>query len=406
MNTPLTSSSTTTPAGRDRAFQALRLVLMLVAMAFLGAGCGDDDPVQPGTSFEVRGLVLRLGAVDTVVVDTTGVRGSLHMQENTSVENIDLLFIKKDGTREVPGSEYSLAWTIADPSILDIQAGSAWRFNVQGKNAGATTVVFTLLKGTSVVYTSPTINVSVSAMASGLKAGDTLVYDFYERDSENVRTDAGRQEKTWYVLRSNLSFQGKTDVVEILEIATAVSGGAVISRDTLYVQMAADGSFYQFDMLRSLLNRVEGGEVLSDKLPQKWIRVSNTSQSGASSWAAMDVDSVEANNITLPDVPLALNMAFRLDATHKGRVGTTVGAGSYPDAVHTDHSLRLNARLAAFPVPVLYDSIMVRFDVSSRDGLVRQVVDSKTLVASAAGQSQNLMVNGYEMELKSYKRAQ
>lgn len=387
--------------GRGMAsLRAARLFLLFAAIAVAGAGCGDDDPVQPGTSaFEARGVVLSLGTADTVVVDTTSLRGSLQLEENTTIENINVNFIRKDGTRGVPGSGYTLNWTVADPAIAEIQSSSAWQFKVTGKRAGSTTATFKLMNGSTTAYTSPAIAITVSGV--GFMAGDSLTYSYQDLDQAN-QPSGSQQRKTWTVLRTGITYKDSSNVTEILERTTDMAGTIEGPRDTVYIKVGADGSIYQFDLLRSILYRADGGQDLGDQLPEQWVRISNPKQTTAATWAAMGVDSIDVKNLEFSGTQL--NIAFRLDATHQGRVSTTVAGTVYPNAAHTDLRLRLNVRPSAFPIPLLFDSLMVRNDASVREGILRQVLESKTLQTSLGGQALSLPVNGYRMELTSYIR--
>lgn len=400
MNTPWNFLRQFSSGGRAVTMRAIGMFLLLVSL--VAAGCG-DDPAQPSPGFEVRGLALRIGSVDTVVVDSTSIRGSLRLETGATAGPIDVQFIKKDGTRGVPDTEYTLAWTIADPSILSIESVSAWQFRVQGKKQGTTQTTFRLMKNGNAVYTSPGIPITVGRAAFAV--GDTLVYDFYSRDMDNQRVASSRQQKTWHVLRSNIAYQGKTGVTEILEVTTDVSGSVEMGRDTIYMQMASNGEMHQYDMLRTLLSRVDGAaEILGGALPAQWTLVANTQMQSTGSWKSLGVDSVEVKNITLPGVPAALNMAFKLNASHKGQESLTVPAGAYT-VLRTDHKLKIDVRPAAFPISALSDSVGVRFSVTAAEGIVSQIFESKLMEASLLGQTQQLVLIGFEMELASYKRA-
>jgi len=400
MNTPSTFIRRIA-AGRRGAVRALTLVMVATSVAVIGCG---DDPVAPSSDFEARGIALQIGSVDTVIVDATSLQGSLQVEAGAAVENIGVQFIRMDGTRGVPGSGYSLGWTVADTSIASIESSAAWQFRLVGKKEGSTTVTFQLMKGANAIYTSGAVPIEVAGGA-GFAMGDTLVYNFYDRDMANNRIEASRQRKTWYVLRTGITYEDSTGVTEILEVTSDANGSMELERDTIYMRTAADGAVYQYDMLRSLLGRVEGAELLGDLLPAQWVRIGSVMTEGTGSWFALGVDSIDVSNVNLPGVPVALSMGLRMDASHKGKMGVTVPAGAYDDAFRTDHSLRLNVRPAGFPISALFDSVMVRFDISAKDGLINRTFQSKVMTAELLGQSQDLPVVGYEMELVSYKRA-
>lgn len=400
MNTPWNFLRRFSSGGRAITMRAIGMFLMLASLAVVGCG---DDPAQPSPSFEVRGLALRIGTVDTVVVDTTSMRGSLRMETGATLGPIDVQFIKKDGTRGVPGAEYTLAWSIADPSIVSIESVAAWQFRIQGKKQGTTETTFRLMKDGNAVYTSPSIPVTVGR--SVFTVGDTLVYDFYDRDMDNQRVASSRQQKTWHVLRSNIQYEGKTGVTEILEVTTTGGGSVETGRDTIYIQMAQNGEVHQYDMLRMLLTRADGAaEVLGTALQPQWILIGNTQMQTSASWNALNADSVEVKNITLPGVPTALNMAFRMNASHKGQENLTVPAGAYT-VLRTDHKVSIVVRPAAIPIPILSDSVGARFAITSAEGIVASIFESKVMEAMLLGQTQQLPIIGFEMELVAYKPA-
>ncbi len=389
-------------AGKGRAIAALRatrLFLLFGAIAVAGAGCSTEEPVQPQTQLQARGMVLQARGLDTVVVDTTSMRGSLHVEENATIDSIRVSFIAKDGSQVMAESGYTLSWTVADPAIAEIQSHSAWFIKLTGKRAGSTTATFKLTNGSTTIYTSPAIGITVSGV--GFAAGDSLVYSYQDLDQAN-QPSGSQQRKTWTVLRTGITYKDSSNVTEILERITDMSGTIEGPRDTVYIKVGADGSIYQFDLLRSILYRAEGGQDLGDQLPEQWVRVSNPKQTTAATWAAMGVDSIDVKNLEFSGTQL--NIAFRLDATHQGRVATTVAGTAYPNAAHTDLRLRLNVRPSAFPIPLLFDSLMVRNDASAREGILRQVLESKTLQTSLGGQALSLPVTGYRMELTSYIR--
>ena len=379
-----------------------------VAMLALAAGCGDDDPVAPA-GFEAKGLALRIGTADTVV-DSSSVKGMIEVQEGGTTADISLLFIaKSDGKRTVPtGSEYTLSWSVANSNVASIESVSAWSFRVKGKQAGSTTATFSLSKNNSVVYTSSpvTIRVNAVAVAAGWQVGDTLIYDYYDRDTMNKKQAQFKKTRLWTVLRADISLDGRDKVSEILEVTYDTTMQNEFDRDTLYLTIASDGSIYQYDLLRKLLERVEGGNAFSSNLQPLWVRVSSPNTAGAAAWSSIGVDSLYVPNITAPGIPTSLNAIFWMNASHKGTQSVTVPAGIFPNAVRTDHMLRLNVKIAgSIPLTILNDSIPTRIEASAREGILYHSFDSKKLVASVPGVlTQILPVTGFDMELKAVKR--
>jgi hypothetical protein len=98
-----------------------------------------------------------------------------------------------------------------------------------------------------------------------------------------------------------------------------------------------------------------------------------------------------------------MNVTFWMNAAHKGTQPVTVLAGSYPSAVQTDHTLRLEVKLAGgLPLPVLNDSLLAQVKASAQDGILYHSFDSRTLITLIG--NQRLPVTGFDMELKSVKR--
>jgi hypothetical protein len=400
-------------AGRLRAAVARTLALFAITgfVGMIAAGCGEDSVTPPPAGFEAQGLVLRVNAADTVV-DSSGVRGSLSVMENDLTAEISLLFIaKSDAKRTVPtGSEYKLAWSVADTTIASIESASSWSFKVRGRKAGSTTATLKLMNGTATIFTSSSIAITVTAAASGLHVGDTATFNFVDRDTTNKNVSGTEKTKVWTVMREDLSIYGRTKVTEVLEVTYDAAGTAELERDTLYLQFAGDGSVYEYDMLRRLLVRVSGGDAFGSSLPPYWVKVTNTSAASASAWTSVvnnsnaAVDSIRVDNVSAPGIPAAMNVVFKMTAMHEGTVATTVPAGSYPAAVRTNHTLRLNVKLASFPITVLDNALLLTSNASAKDGLLHQTFEGKMLEAKALTVTQPLPVTGFEMELKSIKR--
>ncbi|HVZ38206.1 MAG TPA: hypothetical protein VHI13_02940 [Candidatus Kapabacteria bacterium] len=379
--------------------------ILSAIIAFAAAGCG-SDPIQAPSGFQAAGMALVSGGSD-LVLDSATVHGSIQVAEGQTTNELTATFIgKTDLKRTLPtGTGYTLDAVVADGTIASVEVTTApWAFKVHGLKAGSTTVTFKLMSGTTVAFTSSAIPVTVTPAVHGLAVGDTAVYTVRDRDSVNQVVPGSDRKRTWVVMQGNLSLYGKTGVMQVLESTYDAAGATVASTDTLYIQMDADGSFYQYDMLRRLLARVSNGDSFSSSLTPLWVKMSNVSLATASSWSAIGVDSQVVKNVTTPAIPTALDITFRLPATHKGTQSATVPAGTYAAAVHTDMALKLLVKPSALPITALNDSLLIHVDASSTDGLLRQVVESKILVASVLTITQTLPVSGFEMELQSVHR--
>lgn len=111
-------------------------------------------------------LVLDEESGDTLATASSqGVTGGFSVQRDSTTDHAVVYFLDEQNVRfqpEVP--PYALGYAVADTSTLDvIPAGvdEPWAFQLRGKNAGSTTVVFRLLAGSTVEWSSPAIPVTV-----------------------------------------------------------------------------------------------------------------------------------------------------------------------------------------------------------------------------------------------------
>ncbi|MEP7219521.1 MAG: hypothetical protein ABI876_11430, partial [Bacteroidota bacterium] len=236
---------------------------------------------------------------------------------------------------------------------------------------------------------------------TSFKLGDTITYDYYDRDSANTRMQDTKRKQTWTVVETGLAFQGKTNVTKVIEVGYTTGGTSEFSRDTIYIQKGDDGSVYEYDLIRKMILHVQGGEAFVPAVPPRWVRMTSTSQSSAT-WSGIEGDSIALNNVAIAGVG-NIDLLMRLGVTHKGTQSATVPAGTYGDALHTDHSLKMDAKVTGFGLKVLNDSLAGHVDYSAKDGVLRQSLESRSLVASVIGQSYILTVVGYDMELASVK---
>lgn len=390
--------------------RSLAIVALAGAAALTVAGCSDDNGTQPPASFEAKGLALLMGGSD-IVVDSSGVTGSLTVVENDVTAEINASFIaKSDNKRSVPGSGYTLSWSVADSTVASVESVSALAFKVRGKKVGNTTATLKLMSGTTTVYTSGAITINVTPAIAGLRMGDTATFTHVDRDTTNENIPGSEKVKVWTVFDEVIA-SDKTRSISILEVTYDAAGTTELGRDTILLRMRADGSVYQYDLLRKLLLRVSGGEAFSDKLDPYWVKISNTSSASAGTWQSLvqgtamtGFDSILVRDVSAPDIPASMNVVFKMMAFHQGTQPVTLPGGSFPASVHTEHTLRLNVKLATIPLTVLDDSLHVGFDVTAKEGIVRQTFEGRMLTAKALSVSQPLPVTGFEMKLKALKR--
>jgi hypothetical protein len=112
-------------------------------------------------------LILDEGTGDTLVNATSmGVTGGLSGQAGITGDHAVLYFTDAEGVRfQPPVPPHSFGWTLADTTTAQIiPAGAAepWAFQLEGRAAGATTLVIRLLSGGSAEWVSPAIPVTVA----------------------------------------------------------------------------------------------------------------------------------------------------------------------------------------------------------------------------------------------------
>ncbi|MDB5036283.1 MAG: hypothetical protein JWQ98_3524 [Chlorobi bacterium] len=383
-------------AGRACAFAGL-----VALTAVIGSGCS-SDPVAPSSSSFPVGVALQVGKTDKVV-DSSGVHGSLEVKEGETIDSIHLQFIAKGSLARgaATGVTPKVTFTVADSSIAAVDGLSTTDFRLRGKKAGTTTLVIKQYSSDTVVYTSAAIPITVVSTVTSFKLGDTITYDYYDRDSTNTRMQDSKRKQTWTVAETGLSFQGKTNVTKVIEVNYTTSGASEFSRDTIYLQKGDDGSVYEYDLIHKMILHVQGGDAFAAAVTPRWVRMTSTSQSSAT-WSGIEGDSIALTNVPIAGVG-NIDLLMRLAVSHKGTQSATVPAGTYGDATHTDHSLKIDAKVTGLGLKVLSDSLAGHIDYSAKDGVLRQSLESRMLVASVFGTSYILTVDGYDMELVSVK---
>jgi hypothetical protein len=148
------------------------LALTLFSLGLAAIGCS-DNPVTtpPADHFEAVGLVLVRQGIDSVVVDSAKVRGSLAVGAGDSTGYFDIFFLREDTrARDLPTDDaFTLGWTIADTSVVALALPASdghthqhFEFRLVGKKAGTTTVVLRLLHEGHDDYVTPPIPVTVT----------------------------------------------------------------------------------------------------------------------------------------------------------------------------------------------------------------------------------------------------
>lgn len=245
------------------------------------------------------------------------------------------------------------------------------------------------------------------------KKGDTFKYSYYDRDSvTDQRIDSSKKVKQWDVIASGLTLDGYTNVVQIEETTFSdLAATQVASKDTFYFQATGngDGKVFQYDALGAVIGRFFAAASYKDSIPAIWVQISDTKTSSAATWNSLYAgDLTTLLNVPSPlgggtiPVPLTIDMT----ASHKGTQATTVGAGTFGASVHTDHQIVVSGTYSG--QTVVQDTLTLSYDVDATAGVLRQVLHAGTFTPQ--GQLALMIgpkkIDGFELELQSYTRAQ
>ena len=248
--------------------------------------------------------------------------------------------------------------------------------------------------------------------------GDTYTYKYFDRDSTNTRVATSEQVFVWTVLRTDLDTLNESDVVEIQEVRYDATGQNESGRSIFYMSIDGDGQVSIYDLVGTTLNRFTGALDLSlylDQVPKVWITVGSTNDANAR--VLMNDPNLIAktlNNIALPSIePFDARLEVGVRTDHLGAFEITVPTGTYEKAYSTDTKLMVKIETAeqvviGIPFPagtvVLEDSITTHYDIDIDAGVLRQNAESR--IVQAAQGLYPVNVNGYEMELQSFTKAE
>jgi hypothetical protein len=134
----------------------LSLLLPLVALAGLAAGCA-DNPVTPEEHFEVRGVTLVRADSTVATVDSNRVTGRVALDSVGATVRYDVRFILEDGTIAGPADAhdehgetlYGLDVRVADSSVARVTLLDEhdWEVTLGAERVGATILTIHLLHG-------------------------------------------------------------------------------------------------------------------------------------------------------------------------------------------------------------------------------------------------------------------
>jgi hypothetical protein len=257
----------------------------------------------------------------------------------------------------------------------------------------AAVAAFALAGCSSDTTTNPT---PTTADTLKFSQGDKFTYNYYPRGTDNQNQTTSKQVKVWTVLSSGQTIGGRSGVSVIGE-DTYQSDGTTSTgeHDTLYFQAAADGKLYQYNLMRSVVKRIQGAGAFLDSVPAAWIEISESKTKTATTWSSTGGSPLR-DTVTAPVVG-QVRITLSMDAIHTGTQSVTVPKATYTDAVHTDQKVVVDIKSQLLNSN---DSLMLHYDVSAKDGIVRQMLDSKAVNLTGSA----IDVPGFDMQLVSVTR--
>ena len=249
------------------------------------------------------------------------------------------------------------------------------------------------------------------------KTGDTFTYDYYDRDEDNNRAPDTKKILVWTVLRTDASIGGRSNVAEIQQIEYEADGVTATDTTMLYFITNAQGQILQYNLLQTVLEQFSGDVDLAaviSQISETWIQVSDTKSPSPLSWNFSGILNT-IQDVEVAVVTLDVKIDMSVESSHKGRVATTVPAGTYDGAFVTDHSTPtkiLAAEDVSFPPLVeiengdalIQDAVDLHYAVDIEAGILSITMDSKTTTLIPI--SSPYPVNGFEMELTTFTRAE
>lgn len=245
------------------------------------------------------------------------------------------------------------------------------------------------------------------------KQNDQFKYAYYDRDSvTDQRIDSTRMVKQWTVLKTGLTVAARSGVSMIEETTFSDQAGTIPAvKDTFYFQATASGNgdVLQYDALGAVISRFLAAANYADSIPKAWVKVSDTKATIAESWNSLFAGTLDAAvTVTVPSVgEIPVSVKIAMTANHKGTQATTVAAGSYPAAFHTDHQIIVTGTSTDGLIELVRDTLSLSYDVDIKGGILRQVLHSGkfTPQGSLATFVPSKKLLGFELELISVTRA-
>ena len=227
-----------------------------------------------------------------------------------------------------------------------------------------------------------------------------FTYESTPRDDAQAPTTAEKRNVVWTVLDTGMTFSGKTSVSKIKEERMAADGSTVESTDTLYFTAEADGEFYQYDLIGSIVRRIPAAALISADIPKTWTKIGDTKNSTALSY---DATSESTILIPVPSIGISVKVTYSVKGEHKGKTSVTVPLKTEANAFSTDLIVKLKATDQSGTVTITNDSLRMNYAMNVTDGILKQSLESKTVgfLNPVTFVSEPQFVAGFDLLLKS-----
>lgn len=146
------------------------VVLFILSASVYLHGCGEDEIIAPQEEhFEPEGLLIKPeGLPDTLVYYFQGTfmagKDSLTVAVGDTSAHLDIDFLDANQNQiTAPNdNEHSLAWTIANTSVVNVFSDEPWAFHITGLTADTTSITLKVLHNGHSDFTTLPIKIRVT----------------------------------------------------------------------------------------------------------------------------------------------------------------------------------------------------------------------------------------------------
>ncbi len=245
--------------------------------------------------------------------------------------------------------------------------------------------------------------------------GDKFTYDYYDRDATNARDESSKEVRVWTVLQTGITMFNRDVVTEMQQIRYEADGTTPIDTSMVYFVANGQGQLQQYNLLQMIVGQFSSETLdlqpVIDQIDDTWIQVSDTKSPSALSWTFPEILQSLKDIDVMGQFTIDAKLQMSVSSSHKGKMATTVAAGTYDDAFVTDHSvpttITADEDVSLVGIKkgdeIIKETMMLHYAVSITGGILSMEMDSKN--ATIIPISSPYPVNGFEMELTAVTRA-